>query len=202
MLFVVGLHGLFESGQGVVAFLVDGNVDLGRSCPENYYSLNTAVFLEVADVFAKLLDHFPAGFAVHDVVAGKACGIVVVESCRHGHDFFEFVAHGLDVLLFEDFGVHGRFVCVCRIDIPCCEDDVVEVSDGCDFVVFEVFFVSAFAHTDAVVLSHGANGFGKTFASHQNAGHEGGRNCAEAYDHDAKFTVCRFCFSFAHFTMI
>ncbi len=199
MLFVVGFHSLFESSQSVVAFLIDGHVNLSRGSPEHYNALNTAFFLEVADVFAELLNHFPAGLAVHDVVAVKTFSVVVVESCSEGHDFLEFVAYGLDVLLFEDFGVHCRFVCVCGVNVPCGKDDVFEIGDGSDFVVFQIFFVSAFTHTDFVVLSHGANGFGKAFASHQNTGNEGGRYSAEAYDHHAEFTGCRFCFSFAHF---
>ncbi len=199
MFFVVGFHCLLEGGKGIVAFLVDGNIDFGRGCPQNNDALNASVLLEVTDVFAELLHHFPTGFAFHVVFTVETLSVVVVESGSHRHDFLEFVANGLDVLFLEDFGVHGRFVSICRIYVPCSELDIVERCDGCDFVVFEIFLISAFTDTDTIVLSHRADGFGQTFASHQNAGNKGGRHSAEANDHDTELTCCRFCFCFAHF---
>ena len=76
---------------------VNGYVNFGRSCPENYYAVNTFFFLEVADVFAELLYEFPAGTLLY-VVAVEALCVVVVECCGEGLDGLEFVAYGLNVL--------------------------------------------------------------------------------------------------------
>ena len=138
MLLVVGLHGSLESFEGVVNLLVDGHVYFGGSGPEDNDAVGARLSLEAADVFAELLYEFPPCAFLH-VVAVETLGVVVVESGGHGLDGLEFFANGLDVLLFEDFGVDGRFVGVGGIYVPCGEHDVVEVSNGNDFVVFEVF---------------------------------------------------------------
>ena len=189
MLLVVGLHSSLEVGQMVVNLLVDGHVNLGGSSPEHYYTVNTGGFLEVADVLAESFNHLPAGLALHDVVAVEALSVVVVESGLHGHDLLELVLYRLDILLLEHFGVHCALVSVGGIYVPRAEYDVVEVGQGHDFVVFEIFLVSAFSYTDFVILCHGANGLGKAFAGHQNAGHESGGHCTQTNNQYAEFAL-------------
>ena len=172
MSFVVGFHGSFESFECAVYLFVNRNVDFGRCGPENNNAVNAFFFLEVADVLAELFNHLPACFAGHDVFAVKTFCIVVVESGLHRFDGFEFVLNGVDVFFFEHFAVDGALVCVCGINVPCTEHNVVEVGYRNDLIVFQIFFVCTFANTDFVVLGHGAYGFGKAFACHEHTGHE------------------------------
>ncbi len=166
MLFVVGLHCSLKVGESVVYFLVNGNVNFGRSGPENNHTVNAGLFLEVADILAELLNEFPAGAGLY-VVAVEALRIVVVESSLEGLDSFELFLHGKDIFLLEHLSIDSRFECVFGINVPSGEYDVVKVGDGNNFVVFEVFFISTFTDTHAVVLSHGANRLGETLAGLQ-----------------------------------
>ncbi len=182
MFAVVGLHCSFEGFEGVVDVFVYGHVYFGRCSPEYHHAVKVLFGLEVADIFAELFYEFPAcaGFYVIAVEAGSVAG---VEGGLEGLDGFEFVANGLDVFFFEHFGVDCRLVSVSGVNVPGGEFNVVEVGDGNDFVVSEVFFVCTLTYTHAVVLCHRANGLGKAFASHQNTGHESGSHGAEAYYH-------------------
>ena len=172
MLFVVGLHGGFESCESAVDLLVNGNIDFGRSSPENYYAVNARVLLEVADILAQLLYHVPAVFAVLDVGSVETLCIVLVESGGHGHDLLELFLDGVDVFLAENFGVDGRFVGVDGINVPGGEDNVVKVGQRNDLVIFQIFFIGAATNTDLVVLSHRADRFCQAFAGHQRAHHK------------------------------
>ena len=174
MFLIVSLHSCFEVGEGVVDFFVDGNVDFSGSGPEYNDAVDAGFLLEVADVFADLLGHVPAVFHGLYVVAVEASGVVVVESGFEGHDFFEFVFYGEDVFFFEHLGVHGRFKSVGGINVPSGEYDVVEVGQGHDVLILEVFFVFALSDADFVVLGHGADRFGQTFAGHKYTGNESG----------------------------
>ncbi len=84
----------------------------------------------------------------------ETLGVVVVESGLHRLDVLKLILHRVDVLLFENLGVDGSLVCVGGINVPCAEHDVVEICDGDNLVIFEVFFVFAFSDTDFVVLGH------------------------------------------------
>ena len=189
VLFVVSLHGCFEGGECVVYFFVYGDVNFGGSGPQYDYAVKVLGGFEVADVFADVLDHFPAGGALHVVFAIEAFCVIVVESGAHGLDGFELVGYGFDVFFFEHFGVDGRLVSVGGIYVPSGEFDVVEVGDGHDVFVVEVFFVSTFAHTDFVVLGHAAYGFGQAFTGHQHTGHKCCGDGAEADYHHAQFAL-------------
>ena len=198
MLFVVGFHGSLESCERAVYLFVNWNVNLGGSCPEHYNAFNTVLFLEVADVLADLLGHVPAVLYGLHVVAVKTFCIVVVKSGLHGNDLLELVLHGVDVFFLEHLAVDSAFVGVLRIDIPCSEHDVVEISDGYDFVVFQIFFVSSFSYTDFVILGHRANGFCKAFAGHEHTGHEGGSYGSKSNHEDAEFAFSRLYVCFLH----
>ena len=198
MLLVVGFHSCLEGCERAVYLFVNGNVNLGRSCPEHYYAVNTVFFLEVADILADLLGHVPAVLYGLHVVTVKTFCIVVVESGLHGNDLLEFVLYGVDVFFLEHLAVDSAFVGVLGIYVPCSEHDVVEVGDGHDFVVFQIFFVSSFSYTDFVILSHRANGFCKAFAGHEHAGHECGANCSKSYHEDTEFTFGRLYVCFLH----
>ncbi len=104
MFAVVGLHGCFESFEGVVDVFVYGHVYFGRCSPEYHHAVKVLFGLEVADIFAELFYEFPAcaGFYVFAV---EACSVAGVEGGLEGLDGFEFVANGLDVFFFEHFGV-------------------------------------------------------------------------------------------------
>ena len=135
-------------------FFVYGNINLSRSSPKHNYACAAVGFLEVADILLKFLNHVPAGLAVLNVVTVKTLCIVVVESSLHGLDLLELVLYGEDVLLLENFGVHSRFKCVGGIYVPSSEHDVVEVGDGNNLVVFEVFLVGTFSNTHYIILCH------------------------------------------------
>ena len=174
----------------VVYLLVDGYIYFGGSGPEYNYALAVVGGLEVTDVFAELFYEFPACAGLH-VVAVETLGIVVVESGRHGFDSLELFAHGVDVLFFEDFSVDSSLVGVCSIYVPCAENDIVEVCERNYLVVFEVFFVSTLSDADSVVLSHRADGLGKTFTCHKHTGHESSSDCTAANNQDAELAGCR-----------
>ena len=182
MLLVVGLHCSLEVGQSVVARLVNRHINLSRSGPEHNHAVHTLLLLEVADILAELLYHFPAGLAHHDVLAVKTLGVVVVESSLHRNDFLQLVLDRIDILLLEHLAVHGSLIGIDRIYIPCAELYIVQVSDGHNLVVFEILFVSAFANADFVVLSHRANRLGQPLAGHENTGHKGAGNSTETND--------------------
>lgn len=134
--------------------LVDGNINLGRGCPQHNHAVNTLFSLEAADILADLLGHVPAVLYGLDVVAVQTLGIVVVESGLHRHDLLELFLDGQDILFLEHLAVDSRFVSVGGIYVPCAEHDVVERCDGHDLVVLQIFLFSAAANTDFVVLSH------------------------------------------------
>ena len=113
----------------------------------------------------------------------------MVESCLEGLDGLKFVAYGVDVFFLQHLCVDCAFVCVGGIYVPCSEHDVVELGDGNDFVIFEVFLVCTATHTDLVVLGHRANWLGKALASHQNASHEGRCHCSETYYHHSELAL-------------
>ena len=169
-------------------FLVDGNVNLGGSGPENHYAVDTLFSLEAADVFADLFHHVPAVGALLHVVALEAFCVVFVESSLHGLNGFKLILHGENVLLFEHFAVDCRFESVLGINVPCSENDVVKVGNRNDFVIFKILFISAATNTDFVVLRHRTYGFCQSFTDHQNASHECGADCSETYNKNAKFT--------------
>ncbi len=98
MFLVVGLHGSFESFEGAVDLLVDGNINFGRSGPEYNHAVNAGLLLEATDVLADLLGHVPAILAHLHVVAVETLGIVVVECSLHGLDGLELILHGVDAL--------------------------------------------------------------------------------------------------------
>ncbi len=182
-------------------FTVAVNESLKETAGEDVYNaVNAFFFLEVADVGAEVFNHFPAGGALHDIVAFETLCVVVVKSGLHGHDLLQFLFYGENVFLFEDFGVHCRLECVGGINVPRAEHYVVEVGNRNNLVVFEIFFVFAFADTDFVVLSHGADRLGKTFAGHEDTGHECRAHGSEADNEHTEFTggglnVCSFHFS-------
>ncbi len=154
MLLVVSLHGLFEVGESVVYVFIGSYIYFSRSGPEHYNTVAAMLFLEVADIFAESFYHFPAGLALHDVITVKTLCVVVVESCLHGDNLFKLVLYGKDIFFLENLGVHSRFESVGGIYVPRAEFDVVEVGDGHNLVVMEIFLVGTFAYAHDVVLGH------------------------------------------------
>ncbi len=112
----------------------------------------------------------------------------MVESGLHGLDVLKLVLYGVDIFFLKNLAVDSRFVCVLGIYVPCAEHDVVEVGQGHDFVIFQIFLFSAFSYADAVILGHGANRLRKSFAGHQNAGNECRRHSAETDNQYAELT--------------
>ena len=188
MLAVVGLHGCFEVSEVVVHLLVDGHVDLGAGSPEHYDAVAAFLGLEGADVLAQGFNHLPTCKAGLYVVAVEALGVVLVEGGLHWHDLLEFIAHGLDVFLFQNFGVHGSLVGVGGIYVPAAEHDIVELGDGDDFVVLQILLVGAATYANLVVLGHRTDGFGQTFAGHENTCHKGCGNSTVADNENAQLT--------------
>ena len=154
MLAVVGFHRGFEVAERVVRFFIDRNIDFRRCSPENDHAVALFLGFELADVLAQCLDHLPARDVALRMVAVEPLGVVFVESGLHRHDFFEFVAHGFDVLALQNFGIDRRLISVLRIDIPTAENEVVERGDGRDFAVFQILFRFALAHADFVIQNH------------------------------------------------
>ena len=150
---VVGLHCGFESGNCSVILHVGGNVDFSRSSPEHNNAVNTSCLLEVANVFAHLLHHVPAVFALLHVVAVEAFCIVLVESGLDRNDFLEFVFNWLDVLWLENVCVACALIGVGRINVPCAKHYVVQISDRNDVFVVQIFFRIG-RYADFVILGH------------------------------------------------
>ena len=198
MLLVVGLHGSLKSLDRTVDFLVYRYINLGRCCPEHNDALNACLGLEAADILADLLGHVPAVLDGLHVVAVETLCVIVVESSLHGLDGLKFLADGIDVLLLENLGVDSRLVGVSRINVPCAEHDVVQVSKRNDVLVMEIFLVRATADTDLVILRHRAHRLRKTLACHEDSGHECRCDCTESHHQNAKFALGRFCFFCRH----
>ena len=189
---VVGLHGSLEGSQCAVILHVGGNVNLGRSGPEHNHAVHTSLLLEVAYVFAYLLSHVPAVLAVFHVVAIETLGIVLVEGSLEGLDVDKLIFHRLDIFGLQHLGVACALIGIDGIHIPSAKHDVVEVGQGHDIFVVQIFLVGAAAHAYFVVLGHRAHGLAQTLAHHQHASHECCTHGTQSNYHDAKFTCSRF----------
>ena len=154
MFLVVGLHGCLEGFDCAVDLLVDGYIHLGRGGPEHHHAVEAVLSLEVADVLAELLGHFPAGHVLEDVVTVETLCVVVVEGGLHGLDCLELVLDGEDVFFLEHLCVEGCFIGVGGIYVPRAKHDIVELGHGHYFVILEIFLVFALADAYLVVLSH------------------------------------------------
>ena len=76
------------------------------------------------------------------------------------------MAHGFDVFLFQHLGIHGCLIGVLRIDVPRSESNVVELCQRNNLAVVQVFLFITTANTYLVVLGHGSDRFGQSFAGH------------------------------------
>ena len=174
MLAIVGLHSGFEVGELIVNQLVDGHIDLCGCSPENDHASATLLVLEITNVLTQSLNHLPTGQALLHVIAIKALGIVLIEGSWHGHNLLQLVAHGVDILLLENLGIHSCLISVLGIDIPTTEHDIVELGEGHDVSIVQITGIGTTTDTHLVVLSHRTNGLGKALASHQNTCHKRG----------------------------
>ena len=154
MLTVVCLHCCFEGSQCSMDFHINWHVDFSRCSPNDNDACTSILLLEVADVLAKSFYHFPTGLAIFYVVTVKTLRIILVKSSLHWNYFFQFLAHWVDVFLLQYFCIHSCLVSILRINIPCAEYDVVEVSKRNDIFVVQIFFVCTLAYTNLIVLSH------------------------------------------------
>ncbi len=187
---VIGLHGSLEGLDGAVILHVGSDIDFGRCGPEHDDAVNTCLCLEVADVLADLLGHVPAILALLDIVTIQTAGILLVKSGLERLDSLELVLDRVYVLLLEHLGVDSALIGVDGIDIPCCENDVVECGHRHDVLQVQIFLVSPTTHTNLVVLSHRANGLCQTFAYHKHASHERGAHCTQTNHHHTELAGC------------
>ena len=154
MLFVVSLHSCFQRSERAVDLLVYRNVDFSRGRPKHNDTAAVVCCLEVADVFANLLHHIPTVSASFHVVTVKTFCIIMVESRLHRNDFNQFALNRLYVFFFKHLSVDSRLVCVCRINVPRTENDVVQICQRHDVFIVKIFLFSTAANADFVVLCH------------------------------------------------
>ena len=78
----------------------------------------------------------------------------MVESGFHRNDFFQLVLDRIDVFLFQDFGVDGRFIGIGGIYVPRTKYDIRQLCHGHDFAIVKILFVSTTSYANLVILSH------------------------------------------------
>ena len=178
------------------------NENLGRSCPHHHHTLAIILLLKVPDVAAQLFHHLPSCQALLHVISVKAFGKVFIEGGLHRHDVFQFVAHGFDIFLLQHLSIYRCLISVLRIDIPCAENDIVELGQRNDVSIAQIFLVCAPTHSYFVILSHRAYGLSQSFSGHQDTCYKSGRHGTTAHNHDAQLTVCWFYLRFCHFLVV
>ena len=166
------------------------HIDFCRCSPKHHDAGTALLRLEAADIFAQGLHHLPTGLTWLYIIAVQAFGIVLVKGRRHRYNLFQLGAHGFYVFLLQHFSVHCSLVSVLGIDIPAAENDIVQLCQRDNLVVFQVSFVLALANTYFIVLCHGTDGLGETLSGHKNASHESSGDSAITNDENAQFSFC------------
>ena len=141
---IVIFHCFLQSSKWHV-FVRQRNVDFGTCSPQYNHTFAVVGSLEVADVLTELFYHFPTGSSLLDMSTVQTFRPVVIESCRHRLDSFQFIFHTIQVFFFQNLSIHGSFVCVIRENIPTTENNVVQISQRHN-VFDEFFFVVFHAH--------------------------------------------------------
>ncbi len=176
---IVRLERLFERVDRLVGgrFLHE---HFGAAAPHHHQAIEAVVFLELADVGAKLLGKIPLVLAFLHVRAVEPLHVALIEHRGHRLDGFEL---GLDLIeqrRLEHAGRARRLVGVLFENIPAAEDDVVEIDERNRLVDFRRAAFGAFAETDRAHLRERSDGIGQTFSNGQNAGDGRGADRAEA----------------------
>ena len=100
---------------------------LGRSAPDHHQPVGAAGLLEVADVFAQLLDQFLLVLALLHVGAVELLDVVLVEDRLARLDRRQERLHLLQQRTLQHAGLAGCGVHVVFEDVPAGEDQVVQL---------------------------------------------------------------------------
>ena len=125
MLFVICLHSRLQLLKCLMICLVVWYINLGRSCPDNNYTLTAMLFLKVLNVFLQFKHHIPACLTVFNIVTIQSLSIVSIKSSFQGLDSHQFLTYRFDILCLQHFSIYCSLISILRIHIPCTKDDIV-----------------------------------------------------------------------------
>ena len=125
------------------------NVDFCAGSPKNNDAVAVVSSLKVTDILTELFYHVPTGSSILDISTIQTFSKIVIESCRHWLDGFQFIFYSVQVFFFQDFCIHSSLVCVIRENIPTSENNVIQICQR--YNIFDKFFLIVF-HTHSSQL--------------------------------------------------
>jgi hypothetical protein len=103
-----------------------GEVDLRAAAPHHHEALERVLFLELSDVFSKLIGEISLVASLFDVRSVEALHVLPIEHGRPGADLFELRTDLIEEIRSEHAGSLRRFIRVVFENVPAAEHHVVE----------------------------------------------------------------------------